>query len=56
MKIKTFTDIGFAKDSDRIERLDKMVNDWLEKHEDVDIISIQRNEYDNSYITVIYEE
>lgn len=56
MKIKTFVDIGFAKDSDRIEKLDKMVNDWLEKNDDVDIVSIQRNECDNSYITIIYED
>ena len=56
MKIKTFTDIEFAKEKDRVERLDKLVNEWLEKNKNIDIVNIQRNEDNNSYITICYEE
>lgn len=56
MQMKTFSDLEFSKDKDRVEKLDKIVNDWLKKNEDVDIVSIQRNEDGNSYITIFYEE
>ena len=56
MKIKTFSDIGFSKDESRIDKLDDMVNNWLAKNEDIDVIFIQRNEYTNSYVTIVYEE
>jgi len=56
MKIKTFTDVEFAKEKDRVERLDKLVNEWLEKNKEIDVVNIQRNEDNNSYITICYEE
>lgn len=56
MKIKTFTDIEFGKDKDRVEKLDNLVNEWLKQHENLDIINVQRNEENASYITICYEE
>ena len=56
MRIKTFTDIEFGKDKDRVEKLDNLVNEWLKQHESLDILNIQRNEDNASYITICYEE
>jgi len=56
IQIKTFTDKGFNNNSDRIEKLDKDVNAWLKRNDDVEIIVIQRNEDGNvSYVTVVYD-
>ena len=56
MKIKSFSDINFAKDPNRVEKLDEIVNEWLSKNEDIDIQAIQRSDDGNSYITICYIE
>ena len=57
MRIKTFSDYGFKDDRERIEKLDMLVNEWLKKNYDLDIVHIQRNEDgQTSYITICYNE